>query len=96
MAIPARFGAWLVRERLRRRLTQRQLAQLIQSHPAQITRWENGERLPELMFFRAIVLAFRVNANEVLSKHVCAEDDVRARASRRARSRKSSARDAAA
>lgn len=78
-----RFGAWLVRERLRHKLTQRQLAQLIQSHPAQVTRWEAGGRLPELPFFRAIVHALEADAKEVLRDHVCDDDEVRVRAARR-------------
>lgn len=71
------FGAWLASERERQKLTQLDLAQLIQSHPAQVGRWESGGRFPGLPYFRAIILALKVDANEVLRDHVCGGDDVR-------------------
>lgn len=82
-----RFGRWLARERERRQLSQRDLAIRIRSHPAQVSRWETGSRLPELPSFGALVFALELDANVAL-KHAYDAKVAKERTARRSGWRK--------
>lgn len=60
------FGANLKRIRTEKGITQRQLADKIMISTPNISRWENGEAYPQIIWVYAIANALQVNPEELV------------------------------
>jgi transcriptional regulator with XRE-family HTH domain len=84
LALMAEFGKTLAELRKTRKLTQSQLAELLDVQPAVISRWENGVSKPQLDYVIKLAEVLEVSFDELLGR----EHDVRNRAQFEIRNRR--------
>lgn len=64
--MPEQFGPFLIEQRKKKELTQKELARKIGVSTAAVSKWERGLCLPELSRFEDIAKAFNLNLVEVM------------------------------
>ena len=63
-----RLGKRIKSTREARGLTQKELAERINTHPLVISYWERGSRTPSLRLFRVLCSVLKVDANFLLGR----------------------------
>lgn len=75
-----KIGRFIVAERKRQGLTQRQLAEQLSISDKTISKWECGKGLPEVSLMLPLCKALQIGVNDLLSGERLCEDNYRKRA----------------
>lgn len=75
-----KIGAFIATMRKKQRLTQRQLAHMLEISDKTISKWERGNGMPEVALMRPLCDALQINLNELFSGEILSEAEYKYRA----------------
>ena len=73
-------GKFIAEERKNKKLTQRQLADILNISDKTISKWETGNGFPEISLLQPLCQALDISVNELLSGERLSEDEYKKKA----------------
>ena len=73
-------GKFIAEERKNKKLTQRQLAEILNISDKTISKWETGNGFPEISLLQPLCRALDISVNELLSGERLSEDEYKKKA----------------